>query len=86
MPWIYGYVAKTCKPHANCLRSDLAFEGLLLAVMGGSKAEVLAQVKSAGVGTVDDLVRASLDEDLTRMDDSGSVNETQGLANVVIGD
>src|SRR6185312_7528735 len=48
--------------------------------------EFLAQIESAHIGVVDDVVGATLHQHFPRIDDVGAVGQAQRLAHVMIGD
>ncbi len=47
--------------------------------------EVLAEIKPAHFGIVDDVVLAALHQDLAGIDDVGPVGQSEGLAHIVVG-
>src|SRR5262245_17284555 len=49
-----------------------------------SEAEALAQIEAAHIRVVDDFLRRALGQDLALMDDERTVDELEGLTNVVI--
>src|SRR6516162_5384200 len=54
--------------------------------MPALKPEFLAEVEPAHIGAIDHLVRPPLEEHLTGVDDVGTVDQAERLADVVIGD
>src|SRR5579863_396530 len=51
-----------------------------------SHAKIFAQIVTAHVGMVDDLVGRPFGQNMTAVDDIGAVDQTERLANIVIGD
>ena len=52
----------------------------------GLEAEFLAKVKPAYIGIINDLLRASLSQDFTGIDDIGAIGQAERLADIVVGD
>src|SRR5665647_3225503 len=50
------------------------------------KAEFLAKVKTAYIRVIDDFIRTALGQDLTGIDDIGTVGQSERFPHIVVGD